>query len=268
MIADWVPEGRLEADGKMLEYRCFGPSPDQAPTIVLLHEGLGCAALWRDFPQKLSEATGYGVMAWSRAGYGQSDPVELPRPVDYMTQEAIHVVKPVLDAIGFRQGFLLGHSDGATISAEYAGRVGDVRLTGIILMAPHFFTEPMGLAEIRKAHEAYETTDLRSRMAKYHRDPDNAFHGWNDGWLNPEFETWNVADVIDRWTIPCLAIQGRGDQYGTLEQVYEIERRAPDLTEILILDDCRHSPQFDQPDAVINAVAKFCREHSAVETGS
>lgn len=249
--------GLLTAGGKRLEYRCLGPAPEAAPTIVMLHEGLGCVALWRDFPEKVAAATGLGVFVFSRAGYGRSDPAELPRPLDFMTREAVDVLPEVLDQIGLRRGILLGHSDGATIAAIYGGRVPDSRLCGLILMAPHFFTEPMGLAEIAKTREVYETTDMRRKMAKYHRDPDNAFRGWNDTWLHPDFEAWNVAGVIDDLRVPVLAIQGRDDQYGTLAQIDEIERRIPAPLEISIIDDCRHSPQLEQPDKTLAAIAEF-----------
>lgn len=254
----WTAEGgMLTAGGKRLEYRCLGPSPDAAPTIVMLHEGLGCVALWRDFPEKVAAATGLGVFVFSRAGYGRSDPAELPRPLDFMTREAVGVLPEVLDRIGLRQGILLGHSDGATIAAIYGGRVPDSRLRGLILMAPHFFTEPMGLAEIAKTREVYETTDMGQKMAKYHRDPDNAFRGWNDTWLHPDFEAWNVAEVIDQLRVPVLAIQGRDDQYGTPAQIEEIEKRLRAPLDISIIDDCRHSPQFEQPEKTLAAVAEF-----------
>ncbi|MFW6345192.1 MAG: alpha/beta fold hydrolase, partial [Halomonas sp.] len=165
-MARWSHEtAYLEADGKRLEYRCWGPGPEEAPTIVLLHEGLGCLVLWRDMPERLAARTGWGVMAYSRAGYGQSDPAELPRPLDYMTREAHEVLPQVLDAVGCRRGILMGHSDGATIAAEYAGGVEDFRVRGIVLMAPHFFTEEMGLAEIARARAAFEEGDLKARMA-------------------------------------------------------------------------------------------------------
>ena len=175
----------ITVNGKTLEAVCYGPPPGKAPTIVMLHEGLGCVALWRDFPRKVAEATGFGVFAWSRAGYGQSDPVELPRPLDYMTREALDVLPGVLDAIGFRYGILLGHSDGASIAAIYAGGVEDFRVRGLVLMAPHFFTEEAGLQAIAAAKTAYEGGDLRERLAKYHGHVDNAFYGWNGAWLDP-----------------------------------------------------------------------------------
>lgn len=257
--------GVIEIGGKAIEAASFGPAPDAAPTIVMLHEGLGCLALWRDFPGRVAKATGMGVLAYSRAGYGQSDAAELPRPLDYMTREAMDALPALLDRVGFRRGVLLGHSDGATIAAIYAGSVEDHRVRGLILMAPHFFTEPSGLAEIAKAREAFETGGLRERMAKYHRNPENAFRGWNDAWLDPGFASWNVAEVIDYLRIPVLAIQGRDDQYGTLAQIAEIEERIYSPVDVEILDDCRHAPYLDQPERTLAAIEEFARRLERIE---
>ena len=255
---DWAAgHGFLDVEGQSLEYACWGPSPDRAPTIILLHEGLGCVALWRDFPEKLAAETGMGVLAYSRAGYGQSSGKPLPWPVSYMTDEAIEVLPQVLDAIGFQSGILMGHSDGATIASIYCGTVEDFRVRGLIVMAPHYFTEPMGLAAIQQARQAYDQGDLRGRLGKYHRDVDNAFHGWNDSWLNPDFHSWNVADVIDYLRIPALAVQGVDDQYGTLAQIEELETRSYAPVDVEILHSCGHSPQNDQPERVLQVVAEF-----------
>lgn len=264
-MADWQDKGTLRAAGKTLEYACFGPAPQEAPTIVLLHEGLGCVSLWRDFPQRLSDATGWGVFAYSRAGYGQSDPAELPRPLDYMTQEAENSLPKVLDAIGFQRGVLLGHSDGATIAAIYGGSVSDHRVRGLILMAPHFFTEEGGLQEIARARTAYETTDLRDCLARHHADPDCAFRGWNDAWLNPEFRKWNVADVIDYLRVPVLAIQGKEDAYGTLAQIDVLEQTSYAPVERVILTQCGHEPFREQPVRTLSAITDFIQRLAAFE---
>lgn len=263
--APWTTEGRLTAGGKSLEYACFGPEPGGAPTLVLLHEGLGCVALWRDFPQALTDATGCGVFAYSRAGYGRSDAADLPRPLDYMTREATEVLPEVLDAIGACASILVGHSDGATIALINAGSVADRRVRGLVCMAPHLFTEEIGLSEIANAKTAFETGDLRERLARYHADPDNAFRGWNDAWLDPGFRDWTVADVIDHIRVPVLAIQGREDQYGTLAQVEEIETRSYAPVDTLILEACRHAPFVDQRDKVLGAVAEFCARLQRIE---
>lgn len=256
-------EGIFEIDGVRLEWARWGPK--DGPQVVLLHEGLGCVALWRDFPERIAAATGWGVLAYSRAGYGRSDPADLPLPVDYMTRHALGALPAVLGAIGFRRGVLMGHSDGATIAAEYAGGVEDFRVRGLILMAPHFFTEPEGLAAIREAAESFATTDLKQRMARYHDDPEATFRGWNDAWLNPDFHDWNVADCIDYLRVPTLAIQGVGDQYGTAAQIRELEARSYAPVDVEMLENCRHSPHLEQPEATLAAIAEFIARLARIE---
>lgn len=265
---DWSaqPETPLMVNGATLEYACYGPTPDQAPTIVMLHEGLGCVALWRDFPQRVAERTGMGVCVYSRQGYGQSDLAKLPWALDFMTHEAVDVLPQVLDRIGFRRGILFGHSDGATIAAIYTGSVSDHRVRGLILMAPHFFTEEAGLAEIAKARDLFDAGDLKTRMAKYHRDPEGAFRGWNNTWLAPDFKDWNVAEVIDYIRIPVLAIQGRDDQYGSLAQIEEIENRLYSPVDVEILSNCKHAPHHEQPDQTLDVIAEFARRLERIET--
>lgn len=270
MSFEWseTPTAPIAVGLHRLDYACWGPPPEEAPTIVMLHEGLGSVGLWRGFPERLSAATGWGVMAYSRAGYGRSSPAELPRPIDYMTREAEDVLGAVLDAVGSRHVVLLGHSDGATIAAIYAGSVSDMRVRGLILMAPHFFAEEGGLVSIDKARQAYETGDLKNRMAKHHDHPEIAFRGWADTWLHPDFRNWNVADNIDHWRIPCLAIQGRDDEYGTLAQITEIEERIYSPVEKVVLDNCGHAPHVDQPEQALEAIAEFCERLRRLEEES
>lgn len=257
--------GFLSVNGKRLETACFGPSPENAPTIVMLHEGLGCVELWRGFPEKLSQETGLGVFVYSRAGYGKSDTCELPRPLDYMTKEAVEVLPNVLDAFGFQQGILLGHSDGATIAAIYAGMVADYRVRAVAMMAPHFFTEEIGLKSIAVAKDNYENGDLRDKLAKYHTDVDCAFRGWNDAWLHPDFKNWNVGDAIDHLRIPALVIQGRQDEYGTLAQIEELESRAYSPVDMEIIESCRHSPHIDQPEKTLSSLVDFAARLQRIE---
>ena len=252
-----TPSGRVLANGTALEWAVFGPDDPGVPVIVLLHEGLGCLALWRAFPDQLADYTGYRVFAFSRAGYGRSDAAPLPRPLDYMTREALDCLPDVLAAIDAPGYVLLGHSDGASIAAIYAGSVADDRLRGVVLMAPHFFTEPMGLAEIAAARDMFETTTMKARMAKYHADPAATFRGWNEAWLDPGFKAWNIEAVIASFRVPVLALQGREDQYGTLAQIEVVRRKSPAEVELVVIDDCRHSPHFDQPEAILEAISAF-----------
>jgi pimeloyl-ACP methyl ester carboxylesterase len=257
---------QFSAGGAMLEGRGLGPPPSEAATIVLLHEGLGSMSLWRDFPERLAQATGLGVFAYSRRGYGGSDPVGLPRPLDYMTREAVETLPDVLNAIGLKRGILLGHSDGASIASLYLGNVQDRRIRGLILMAPHFFTEPGGLRSIAEAKRAYETGDLRAKLARHHKDVEGAFRGWNEAWLDPAFKAWNIEEAIDYIRVPVLAIQGHDDQYGTLAQIAALEGRLYAPFDRLILENCRHAPFVDKPRETLAAIVDFLARLERIET--
>ncbi len=249
--------GFLDVNGQRLEYRMIGPRPDAAPTLVLLHEGLGCVGLWNDFPDKLAAATKCGVFSYSRAGYGKSSPVRLPRPLSYMHDEARDTLPKLLDAIGFSRGLLVGHSDGASIAAIYAGTHQDHRVAGLVLIAPHFFTEYAGIASIAEAKKAYETGDLKPRLAKWHADVDNAFYGWNGAWLDPEFRNWDITEPLAFIRVPILIVQGEDDQYGTVKQIEAAQRECYCPVEVTLLRGAKHSPQREAPEATLKAISEF-----------
>ncbi|ODV11742.1 MAG: alpha/beta hydrolase [Rubrivivax sp. SCN 70-15] len=227
------------------------------PTIVFLHEGLGSVSMWRDFPQRVCAAVGCRGLVYSRPGYGRST----PRPAgerwrsDFMHRQAFELLPALLHALGLAEDriLLLGHSDGGSIALLHAARFG---VDGAVVMAPHLFVEDLSVRSIEAARVAYETTDLRSRLARHHADPDSAFRGWNDIWLDPAFRTWNIAEELGSITCPLLAIQGLDDEYGTMAQIDAIAERVPG-TRLLKLERCGHSPHRDQPDQVIAAVRDF-----------
>jgi pimeloyl-ACP methyl ester carboxylesterase len=249
--------GSLDIGAQRLEYRMIGPRPDTAPTFVLLHEGLGCVGLWGDFPGQLAAATGFGVFVYSRVGYGKSSPVRLPRPTSYMHDEARETLPRILETIGFRHGLLVGHSDGASIAAIYAGSHQDHRVGGLVLIAPHFFTEDPGIAAIAEARKAYETGDLRQRLARWHADADNAFRGWNDVWLDPDFRKWDITEFLAYIRVPVLIVQSEDDQYGTVKQIEAAEKECYCPVEVALLKGARHSPQRDAPEATLKAITEF-----------
>jgi pimeloyl-ACP methyl ester carboxylesterase len=249
--------GFLDLPPLRLEYRLIGPRPDAAPTIVMLHEGLGSVALWGAFPEMLAAATGAGVFVYSRAGYGKSSPGKLPRSVSFMHEEAVEVLPRVLDAIGFQRGFLLGHSDGASIAAIYAGSIQDHRVRGLALLAPHFFTEEMGIAEIRRARTTFDSGALREKLKRWHADVDRAFLSWSEPWLDPEFRKWDITEALDYIRVPILIVQGENDQYGTLRQVEVAEQACSCPVETAILPGIRHDPCREAPEQTLAIVAGF-----------
>jgi pimeloyl-ACP methyl ester carboxylesterase len=246
--------------GRRLETARWGPDPSQAPTLVLLHEGLGCTALWRDVPERLAAATGLGVFAWSRFGYGQSDPVKLPRPMTYMHDEALMVLPRVLDAAGISRAVLIGHSDGGSIAAIHAGASRDPRIAGLVLIAAHFFVEDLNIESIGRIRTEYETTDLRSRLARYHANVDIAFRGWNDAWLDPRFRDFDITAYLTNISVPVLALQGDDDPYGTEAQLEVLRRHVTSPLETKLIPNARHAPHLEAKEATIPVIARFVRQ--------
>jgi len=244
-----------------IEHAWIAPGRTAAPLMVFLHEGLGSVAMWRDFPRRLCDALGWRGLVYSRPGYGRST----PRPpgeqwgTDFLHRQARELLPALLACLGVdaaaRPPWLVGHSDGGSIAllhaAHHPGQV-----AGVVAMAPHVFVEDVSIDSIRNARRAWLETDLPHRLARYHDDPDSAFWGWNQAWLNPPFRDWNVEAELDAIRCPVLAIQGVDDEYGTLAQIRGIARRVPG-TRLLELAHCGHSPHRDQPERVIAEVAAF-----------
>jgi len=223
------------------------------PALVFLHEGLGSVALWRDFPARLAAQTGRRAFLYSRAGHGQSDIPVRARTPRFMHEEALDVLPGVLADAGIERPVLVGHSDGGSIALIHAA---EHPVAALVLLAPHVFVEDVSVSSIAEARETFETTDLRDRMGRYHRDAERTFRLWNDIWLAPEFRDWNIEDVLAGVTAPTLLIQGEHDQYGTLAQIDAIERgvRGPVTRAVL---DCRHAPHLEAPDATLAAAVAF-----------
>jgi pimeloyl-ACP methyl ester carboxylesterase len=263
-----APAGFLRIGTADLEYRMVGPPPDDAPTIVMLHEGLGSVGLWGDFPDRLAAATGSGVFVYSRAGYGASTPVKLPRPLDYMHREALETLPQLLDRIGFRRGLLLGHSDGASIAAIYAGGVADHRVRGVAMIAPHFIVEDVSVRSIAAIKTAYETTALKTKLARWHRDVDNAFYGWNGAWLDPKFRAWDISEYLAYIRVPVAILQGANDEYGTIRQVEIASEECYCPVEVTIVPGAGHSPHRDAPEATLDAISEFAESIFHTHEGS
>lgn len=251
----------LTVAGVKLEFVWHGPTAEQAPTLLFLHEGLGCVEAWRDFPQKLAELTGCGALVYSRQGYGYSDPCSLPRPLSYMQDEALTVLPELIKVAGLREYVLVGHSDGGSIALVYAGGVTSQGLKGVITESAHVFCEDLSVRSIAAAKYAFEGEGLDEKLWKYHRDNTHcAFWGWNDAWLHPEFADWNIEEYLPGIQVPLLAIQGKDDQYGTAAQVEAIASQSGGAAEVCMLDDCAHSPHREQEAETLRIMASYVSE--------
>ena len=245
--------------GICIEYQWINSHLAKSPLFVFLHEGLGSLAMWRDYPQQLCDALGVRGLVYSRPAYGQST----PRGVDehwtpyFLHAQAEEVLPALLQALNVQdKPWLFGHSDGGSIALLYAARYATA---GMVVMAPHIRVEEISVASIAQAKQAYENTDLRQRLARYHADVDSAFWGWNRIWLAPEFRNWSIEQELCHITCPLLAVQGVNDEYGTLAQINDIKKHVPQ-TQLLVLNACAHSPHRDQPQALTQACIHFIQD--------
>jgi pimeloyl-ACP methyl ester carboxylesterase len=242
----------VDVAGARLEIQWFGEG-DRSRPVVLLHEGLGSVSMWKRFPAMLAKRTGRAVLAYSRASYGASSPLPARRDADYMHGEAETVLPALMAALAIERPILLGHSDGASIALIYASRY---PTRALILEAPHVFVEEITVTSIADAKTVYQTTDLPAKLGRYHDDPDGAFWGWNDIWLDPRFLAWNIEDRLPAVQCPVLMIQGHQDEYGTSAQLVAIAAKVSDATTVM-LDQCGHSPHRDQTEATLDAIVCF-----------
>jgi pimeloyl-ACP methyl ester carboxylesterase len=247
----------VEAAGRSLGYEWIGGEADGAPVLVFLHEGLGSIRQWRDFPARVAAATGCRAFVYDRYGYGQSDVLEEPRrDVRFMHDEALLFLPEIRERLGLDDCLLIGHSDGASIALIHAGA--GYRVRGVAVMAPHVFIEPVCLSSIEKAKATFESTDLPAKLGRYHRDARRTFYGWADVWTEENFRRWDIrGEYLTKIDVPVLAIQGYGDEYGTMAQLDEIARNVGGPCELLKLEDCGHAPFRDQPETTLAALAEF-----------
>ena len=243
-------------DGRRIEYVAMPGDAGAAGTLVFLHEGLGSVALWRDFPRKVATRLHAPAVVYSRFGYGASDGLTGKRTSRFMHDEALGVLPALLDQLGIERPILIGHSDGASIALIHAAAAGRP-VKGVVCLAPHVFVEPVCVESIAKIRRTYLDTDLKQRLTKYHARVDDAFLGWADIWLDPEFLSWSIEDLLSQVATPLLLIQGEDDEYGTLAQLDRIEARVKGPARRLALASCGHSPHRDQEAAVIDAIVAF-----------
>ncbi len=249
MAAGW-----LDLPDRRLEYTYIKTGKPVGIPVVLLHEGLGCVRLWKDFPQRLAHTLDRDIVVYSRRGYGRSSPVQLPRPMNYLEGDGRAELESVLQASRLDKVILLGHSDGATIALAAAAHDRTGAIAATITLAPHVFAESMTRNAIRTAVEHVE----RGHLARYHADNvDGAFRGWSDTWLSQNFTHWNIVSLLPDISCPTLLIQGRNDEYASYAQIRCIAENVYGTCRRRMLARCGHTPQFQRPAATLAMIKQF-----------
>ena len=250
----------LDIEEKQIEYITLGNFSNNSPVLILLHEGLGSIAMWRNIPKLLHKKTKLNILVYSRFGYGKSSNAKLPRPTNYMSIEAEKYLPTILEKLSINKYFLVGHSDGGTIAAIGSVNKSTKNLLGTILIAPHFFVENESIKAIEETIDQYKNKKLKSKLEKYHDDVDNAFFGWSNVWLSPKFKEWNISNHLSKIKTPILVLQGTNDPYGTLNQVKILEDKLNSTLKKIIIKNCGHNPFYEYPDATIKHIDQFIKK--------
>ena len=241
---------------KRIEPETVSDSTDP-PTLVFLHEGLGCIEMWRDFPETLCKSAGCHGLVYDRKGYGGSEKYEGPWPVNYLQIESLLYLPALLRAFGIDNAILVGHSDGGTIALITAATHGNL-IRGIITEAAHIFVEKITIEGIHKTVQAFETTSLKEKLERYHNENTTSiFYRWADRWLSPEFRNWNIREELLNITCPLLLLQGEDDEYGTRAQVEGIAAGVSGPVNVKLIPDCGHTPHFQAKDTVLSEMTRF-----------
>jgi len=243
--------------GRRLELRAALPGDPRHPTIVFLHEGLGCASAWRSFPDRLASTTGCGIIVYSRWGYGSSEPRHAPWPLDFLEAEAQTSVPAVLDVCGLPRAVLFGHSDGGTIALLTAAAYPD-RVQAVITEAAHVMVEDVTVVGLGQLRQRFESGDLRPGLQRLHGErADHVFNGWAGVWQDPAFRAWDIRRKLATMTCPVLALQGELDEFGSPSQLQAIAAAAGGPVDTWVVPECGHVPHRDQPDAILHRAAAF-----------
>lgn len=248
---------QITIDEIKLEGKWFGPESSDLPIVVLLHDGLGSVSTWRDFPELIAESIGVRAFAYSRTGHGQSSQAELPRQPDALHREALDILPRILKEIGFRRGILLGHSDGASIATVYAGHVHDQGVEGLVLIEPHFNVEEKNLNSIREIVRTFNSSDLRSRLARHHHNVDATFAAWSGMWLDPRFASFNIVSELASIRVPMLLVKSQNDPYSTMLQIDLAKGAGLGSVETVVIPGDSHSPHRGNPKQTLDAIATF-----------
>ena len=253
----------VQAGNKAIELR-LSSTPNARELILLIHEALGSASYWKEFPLRLANATGCDVAAYSRAGHGDSEgPVE-ERNYDYYRNQSDLVIPALLRALNVEQPVLYGHSEGAVIAFIYAAEHGNVR--AVIAECPIVALEERTGDTIRQLQANYQASDMSRRLGRYHSNPDAVFHSWVESQRTSMIEDFPADEYLRQIRCPLLVLQGSRDEFGSVLQFETIRQTLP-RAEHLVLD-AGHLLHRELPDVVAGRVRDFLRVVPALEARS
>jgi pimeloyl-ACP methyl ester carboxylesterase len=253
----------IDLKGIVVHVRLIEKYADR-PTVVFLHDSLGCIQLWKGFPEILCDQIHCNALIYDRQGYGKSAAMKTyERSNDYIEKEA-DVLAELLEALAIKEAILFGHSDGGSIALIAAGKRTNT-FKAVVVEAAHIFVEDVTLTGIRAAKEAYRTTDLKQKLEKYHGDKtETLFKAWTETWLHDRFRSWSIEHFLPLITCPVLFIQGESDEYGTVSQMEGVANKVNGPVSLALLSAVGHTPHKQAAAEVVCRVADFIKSNEVL----
>jgi pimeloyl-ACP methyl ester carboxylesterase len=250
----WIetPQGRLHA-------QTWTPAKAHPVPIILVHDSLGCVALWRDFPEQLAQASGHPVIAYDRLGFGRSDahPGHL-RP-GFVEAEAGEGFAALLAQRTIGPFIVFGHSVGGGMAIACAATHGQ-RCRGVITESAQAFVEARTVDGIRAAEQQFAEPGQLQRLQRYHGDKAEwVLRAWVDNWLSADFANWHLDQPLAELRCPLLSLHGDQDEFGSLAHPRRLARLAAGSVQVQVLEGGGHVPHRQQPGWVLEAVVGFLR---------
>lgn len=250
-------DSNCHAGGHRLRVRTLGQWSADTPVLVFLHEGLGSITQWRDFPQALCEATGLPALVYDRYGYGLSEPLNEPRPDDFLIQEAHRLIE-LLAQFEISKPVIVGHSDGGTIALMVAALYPDA-IKAVVTEAAHVMFEPVTRQGLSAVYERFQTDQqLQDGLARHHgANTREMVTQWAQTWLRPTLADWSMHDMLPAITCPVLALQGADDDHGSAQQLRDIGDGVGGPVDCVMIEACGHVPHFQARERVIAEISRF-----------
>lgn len=250
-------EQYIQTQHGQLYSKCWQVEGSLKAPIILLHDSLGCVALWRDFPAQLAQVTQRSVIAYDRLGFGQSSAHPKSLALDFVVAEATQDFSAVLKAFNLQEFVVLGHSVGGGMVVACAAAYPS-QCVALITEAAQAFNEDQTKQGIQAAAKIFQDPEQLARLAKYHADKAQwVLDAWVNTWLSAGFSDWHLDEHAQKVQAPSLILHGEHDEYGSNAHPQRLALNMGEQATVKIVAGCHHVPHKEQPDYVLKTIQDF-----------
>lgn len=226
-------------------------------SIVLLHDSLGSCGQWRDFPEKLANTLSMKVIAYDRAGFGNSYARSSLPSINFIEEEAQIYFPQLKSTLELKQFIIIGHSVGGSMAVNIAAN--EKGCLGVATISAQAFIEERTIEGIENTKQAFQQPEMLSKIAKWHGEKAQwVINAWTEVWLKDEFRNWELYQVKNV-SCPLVAIHGKNDEYGSSAFPKYIAKNSPSSSQVEIIESCGHMPHVTHTEVVLKTIVNFIK---------